>query len=97
MPPPPANLAVSFYLRSLRVTCSHHRGWQSEVNKVYDPPVAPVHCCSKFVKVLGHDKVRQGFFGQEVNLTALQPVPNQHVPARRQFREIRHRPWRYAD
>ncbi|MCP5445326.1 MAG: type I restriction-modification system subunit M, partial [Chromatiaceae bacterium] len=23
----------------------------------------------KFVKVLGHDKVRQGFFGQEVNLT----------------------------
>lgn len=40
-----------------------------EVNKVYDPACGSGSLLLKFVKVLGHDKVRQGFFGQEINLT----------------------------
>ena len=42
---------------------------KAEVNKVYDPACGSGSLLLKFVKVLGHDKVRQGFFGQEVNLT----------------------------
>lgn len=42
---------------------------KSEVNKVYDPACGSGSLLLKFAKVLGHDKVRQGFFGQEVNLT----------------------------
>jgi len=40
---------------------------RSEVNKVYDPACGSGSLLLKFVKVLGHDKVRQGFFGQEIN------------------------------
>ncbi len=42
---------------------------KSEVNKVYDPACGSGSLLLKFSKVLGHDKVRQGFFGQEINLT----------------------------
>jgi type I restriction enzyme M protein len=42
---------------------------KTEVNKVYDPACGSGSLLLKFAKVLGHDKVRQGFFGQEVNLT----------------------------
>ena len=42
---------------------------KNEVNKVYDPACGSGSLLLKFVKVLGHDKVRQGFFGQEINLT----------------------------
>jgi type I restriction enzyme M protein len=42
---------------------------KTEVNKVYDPACGSGSLLLKFVKVLGHDKVRQGFYGQEVNLT----------------------------
>lgn len=42
---------------------------KSEVNKVYDPACGSGSLLLKFVKVLGHDKVRKGFFGQEINLT----------------------------
>jgi type I restriction enzyme M protein len=42
---------------------------KTEVNKVYDPACGSGSLLLKFVKVLGHDKVRQGFFGQEINLT----------------------------
>jgi len=42
---------------------------KSEVNKVYDPACGSGSLLLKFAKVLGHGKVRQGFFGQEVNLT----------------------------
>lgn len=42
---------------------------KDEVNKVYDPACGSGSLLLKFVKVLGHDKVRQGFFGQEINLT----------------------------
>ena len=42
---------------------------KSHVNKVYDPACGSGSLLLKFVKVLGHDKVRQGFFGQEINLT----------------------------
>ncbi len=41
--------------------------------------------------------MRQGFFGQEINLTTYNLAPDQHVPARRQLREVRHRPRRHAD
>ncbi|WP_419739582.1 type I restriction-modification system subunit M [Ruegeria sp.] len=42
---------------------------KDEINKVYDPACGSGSLLLKFVKVLGHDKVRQGFFGQEINLT----------------------------
>jgi type I restriction enzyme M protein len=42
---------------------------KTEVNKVYDPACGSGSLLLKFVKVLGNDKVRQGFFGQEINLT----------------------------
>lgn len=42
---------------------------KTEVNKVYDPACGSGSLLLSFSKVLGHDKVRQGFFGQEINLT----------------------------
>ena len=42
---------------------------KTEVNKVYDPACGSGSLLLKFAKVLGHGKVRQGFFGQEINLT----------------------------
>ncbi len=42
---------------------------KTEVNKVYDPACGSGSLLLKFAKVLGEDKVRQGFYGQEVNLT----------------------------
>ena len=44
-------------------------GSRSEVNKVYDPACGSGSLLLKFAKVLGPGKVRQGFFGQEINLT----------------------------
>ena len=45
---------------------SHNRQW---VNKVYDPACGSGSLLLKFAKVLGADKVKQGFFGQELNIT----------------------------
>jgi type I restriction enzyme M protein len=42
---------------------------KTTVNKVYDPACGSGSLLLKFAKVLGKDNVRQGFFGQEVNLT----------------------------
>lgn len=42
---------------------------RDEVNKVYDPACGSGSLLLKFAKVLGPGKVRQGFFGQEINLT----------------------------
>ena len=42
---------------------------KTEVNKVYDPACGSGSLLLNFVKVLGHDAVRQGFYGQEINLT----------------------------
>ena len=42
---------------------------KKEVNKVYDPACGSGSLLLKFAKVLGKDKVRAGFFGQEINLT----------------------------
>ncbi len=42
---------------------------KTEVNKVYDPACGSGSLLLKFAKVLGHDRVRQGFYGQEINLT----------------------------
>lgn len=39
------------------------------VNKVYDPACGSGSLLLKFGKVLGQENVRQGFFGQEINLT----------------------------
>ena len=41
---------------------------KTTVNKVYDPAVGSGSLLLKFAKVLGKDNVRQGFFGQEINL-----------------------------
>ena len=42
---------------------------KAEVNKVYDPACGSGSLLLKFAKVLGRGNVRQGFFGQEINLT----------------------------
>lgn len=42
---------------------------KTEVNKVYDPAVGSGSLLLKFAKILGKDNVRQGFFGQEINIT----------------------------
>jgi type I restriction enzyme M protein len=42
---------------------------KTQVNKVYDPACGSGSLLLKFAKVLGRENVRQGFFGQEVNLT----------------------------
>ncbi len=42
---------------------------KTQVNKVYDPACGSGALLLKFAKVLGRENVRQGFFGQEVNLT----------------------------
>jgi len=42
---------------------------KTEVNKVYDPACGSGSLLLKFAKILGKDHVRQGFFGQESNIT----------------------------
>ena len=42
---------------------------KKEVNKVYDPCVGSGGLLLKFAKILGKENVKQGFFGQEINLT----------------------------
>lgn len=42
---------------------------KTSVNKVYDPACGSGSLLLKFAKVLGPGNVRQGFFGQEINLT----------------------------
>lgn len=45
---------------------SYNRQW---VNKVYDPACGSGSLLLKFAKILGADNVKQGFFGQELNIT----------------------------
>ena len=42
---------------------------KKQVNKVYDPACGSGSLLLKFAKVLGTDNVRQGFYGQEINIT----------------------------
>jgi len=42
---------------------------KTEINKVYDPACGSGSLLLKFAKILGKDKVRQGFYGQEINIT----------------------------
>jgi type I restriction enzyme M protein len=42
---------------------------KTAVNKVYDPACGSGSLLLKYAKVLGKENVRQGFFGQEINLT----------------------------
>ena len=42
---------------------------KKEVNKVYDPACGSGSLLLKFAKILGKEHVRQGFFGQEINIT----------------------------
>lgn len=42
---------------------------KTSVNKVYDPACGSGSLLLKFAKVLGRDNVRQGFYGQEINIT----------------------------
>ena len=42
---------------------------RTEVNKVYDPACGSGSLLLKFAKVLWKENVRQGFYGQEINLT----------------------------
>ena len=42
---------------------------KTEVNKVYDPACGSGSLLLNFAKILGKDHVRQGFYGQEINIT----------------------------
>ena len=42
---------------------------KKEVNRVYDPACGSGSLLLKFAKVLGKENVKQGFYGQELNLT----------------------------
>lgn len=42
---------------------------KAEVNKVYDPACGSGSLLLKAAKILGKENVRQGFYGQEINLT----------------------------
>lgn len=42
---------------------------RTSVNKVYDPCCGSGSLLLRFAKILGAENVRQGFFGQEINLT----------------------------
>lgn len=42
---------------------------KTEVNKVYDPACGSGSLLLKSAKILGKDNVRQGFYGQEINIT----------------------------
>jgi len=42
---------------------------KTEVNKVYDPACGSGSLLLKFAKMLGKENVRQGFYGQEINIT----------------------------
>ncbi|MBR2770393.1 MAG: type I restriction-modification system subunit M, partial [Bacteroidales bacterium] len=42
---------------------------KTEISKVYDPACGSGSLLLKAEKVLGHDAVRNGFFGQEINIT----------------------------
>jgi len=42
---------------------------KTEVNKVYDPACGSGSLLLNFAQILGRDKVRQGFYGQETNIT----------------------------
>lgn len=51
------------------VDTSKPNNFKTEVNKVYDPCAGSGSLLLKFAKVLGADHVRQGFYGQEINIT----------------------------
>ena len=42
---------------------------KKEINKIYDPACGSGSLLLKAAKILGKEKVRQGFYGQEVNIT----------------------------
>lgn len=42
---------------------------KTEVGKVYDPACGSGSLLLKFAKILGRENVRQGFYGQEINIT----------------------------
>lgn len=42
---------------------------KTQVNKVYDPACGSGSLLLKFARILGKENVRQGFYGQEINLT----------------------------
>ncbi|GAO97634.1 putative type I restriction enzymeP M protein [Caedimonas varicaedens] len=42
---------------------------KTKVNKVYDPACGSGSLLLKFAKVLGKENIRNGFFGQEINIT----------------------------
>ena len=42
---------------------------KKEINKIYDPACGSGSLLLKAAKILGKDKIKNGFFGQEINLT----------------------------
>lgn len=61
---------VSTLLTKLTLVDTSQEGnFKKEVQKVYDPCAGSGSLLLRFAKELGADKVRQGFFGQEINIT----------------------------
>ena len=48
---------------------SKEKPFKKSVNKVYDPACGSGSLLLKFAKLLGADNVKQGYFGQEINIT----------------------------
>ena len=44
-------------------------GFKTSINKVYDPACGSGSLLLKYAKILGKENVKDGFFGQEINLT----------------------------
>lgn len=60
---------VLYPYRSVKLLARITLVGKKQVNKVYDPACASGSLLLKFAQILGKGNVRQGFFGQEVNLT----------------------------
>ena len=61
--------ASSLRLPIVRSCSTGGYGSKKEINKVYDPACGSGSLLLKAEKVLGRDAVRNGFFGQEINIT----------------------------
>ena len=70
---------------------------KTAVNKVYDPACGSGSLLLKFAKVLGKENVRQGFFGQEINLTTYNLARINMFLHDINYEKFRPRSWRYPD
>lgn len=70
MPLMQENRAVSFYSQEVSELLTRIAiGDKKEINKIYDPACGSGSLLLKAGKLIGREHIRQGFFGQEINIT----------------------------